>query len=672
MPGVIVMPGLKDPVYVRNMPGQKDPAYVRNAAVRNTYVQDAAAGDAQETSPTATGVVDPPRSPRNANYTIVARLDAAHRTITASEQIVWRNITNRATGELQFHLYWNAWKNLQSTFLRERALSSRIRAAADDFSHIEVTSIVVDGQDLTAAKRFIQPDDRNAADETVMAVELPREAAPGAELEIELQWTARVPRPFARTGVVGNFFFIAQWFPKLGVLEDDGWNTHQFHASTEFFSDYGVYDVTLTVPRGWVLGATGVERDRRENNDGTTTHRYYQEDVHDFAWTTSPDFVIQRRRFTHATLPPVDIRLLLQPEHVTQADRHFRATVVALTRYGEWFGPYPYGHVTVVDPAWESDADGMEYPTLFTAGTQWLIPSLITPGGPEDVIVHEAGHQWFYGIVGTNEFEHAWMDEGINTYATGRALAADYTSYYEQRYFGGFVPWVFRDLPLRRETAFNRLDSFRARAESDDPSTPSYQYNPATGRYISYNKTALWLNTLENYLGWDVMQRALRTYVEQWQFRHPQPRDFFAAVTDTAGRDVGWFFDQVYRSSNAFDYAIDSLASERQDDGRYRTTVVVRRHGEAHFPVDVRIIFADGEQVTEHWHGRDRWKEYTFTRKARAESAAVDPERVLLLDINYTNNSRTLSPKAGEAATKWALKWMVWLEDALLAWVFFA
>ena len=99
---------------------------------------------------------------------------------------------------------------------------------------------------------------------------------------------------------------------------------------------------------------------------------------------------------------------------------------------------------------------------------------------------------------------------------------------------------------------------------------------------------------------------------------------------------------------------------------------MVRRHGEAYFPVDVQVTFADGERITEQWHGRDRWKQYTITRGARGVSAAVDPERVLLLDINYTNNSRTLSPKAGEAATKWALKWMVWLEDALLAWAFFA
>src|SRR5581483_9012871 len=164
--------------------------------------------------------------------------------------------------------------------------------------------------DLTGTRQFIAPDDGNTADETVMTVKLPdgRRIEPGGGATIRMTWTAHVPRTFARTGAIGNFFFIAQWFPKVGVLQDEGWNTHQFHAGTEFFSDYGVYDVSLTIPQGWPIGATGVEREARENGDRTTTHRFYQEDVHDFAWTTSPDFLVRTARFEHPTLPPVEMR----------------------------------------------------------------------------------------------------------------------------------------------------------------------------------------------------------------------------------------------------------------------------------------------------------------------------------------------------------------------------
>jgi Peptidase family M1 domain len=623
--------------------------------------------------PGATGAIDPALSPRNASYTITATLDPATRTLTGSETIIWRNITAHPASELQFHLYWNAWRDNASTFMRESALGGgapeQPPRRPDEWARIDVTSIALTApstHDLTASQRFIAPDDGNADDRTVVAVPLPQPIEPGGTATLAVAWTSHVPRTFARTGAIGNFFFIAQWFPKLGVLQDQGWNCHQFHAATEFFSDYGSYDVSLTVPSRWPVGATGVERDRHENGNGTATHRYYQDDVHDFAWTTSPDYLVRTARFEHATLPAVDMRLLLQPEHDGQADRHFDATRTTLKYYGEWYGAYPYGHITIVDPAWQSGAGGMEYPTLFTAGSRWLAPSRVTT--PEGVTVHEAGHQFWYGIVGNNEFEDAWMDEGFNTFSTARALWQAYDpNYLAVRYFGGFVPWVFRDIVLRRETDGNRLSGYRRDARSDAQATASFRYFPSTGGSITYNKTALWLNTLERWLGWPTLQRALSTHFSRWRFKHPKPDDFFATASETAGTDLTPFFDQVYRSSNVFDYGVQDLQSTSDGD-RFHTTAIVRRYGEAIFPVDVRITFKNGERVTEHWDGRDRWTLYTYDRAAEALSVEVDPDRVLLLDVNRTNNSKTLEPRRMPAATKWSAAWMVWLEDCLLSW----
>ncbi|HEV8210575.1 MAG TPA: M1 family metallopeptidase [Vicinamibacterales bacterium] len=615
------------------------------------------------------GVLTPPLSPRNASYTITARLDPGTRTITGSETIAWRNISGRSATDLQFHLYWNAWKNARSTFMRERALGGNSDDGgrrADEWGRIDVTAIKIAGTDRTASKRFIAPDDDNANDETVMSVPLEQPIEPGATATIEIAWTAHVPRTFARTGAIGNFFFIAQWFPKLGVLQNEGWNCHQFHSGTEFFSDYGVYDVSLTVPAGWPLGATGVQRERRDNADGTTTHRYHQDDVHDFAWTTSPEYLERTARFEHATLPPVEMRLLLQPEHAAQAERHFDATRTTLKYYGEWYGAYPYGHITIIDPAYQSGAGGMEYPTLFTAGSRWLAPSGVTT--PEGVTVHEAGHQFWYGIVGNNEFEDAWMDEGFNTFSTARAIAQVYDpNYLALRYFGGVVPWVFRDIALSRETEGNRLAGYRHDAKSDAQSTPTYRYFPSSGGNITYNKTALWLNTLERWLGWPTLQRVMSAHFAAWKFKHPSPADFFTIANGVGGQDLGWFFDQTYRSSNVFDYGVQDLKSARDED-RYRTTVVVRRYGEALFPVDVLVTFANGERISERWDGKDRWKLYAYERPVRAVSAQVDPNRVLLLDTNYTNNSKTLEPKSAPASTKWSMTWMVWLQDCLLSW----
>jgi aminopeptidase N len=649
----------------------------------------AAGGSAAQTRPTPSTAAQPApirrvvtqtfdasqpgaRSPRNANYDIDVRLDHARRALDGRETIRWRNITAQPTNELRLHLFWNAWRNLDSTWMRERRLLPTFSRPRDEaWGSIDVRAIRLrqpDGStvDVTSQMRYIAPDDGNADDRTVLSVPVAAGVQPNETLQVEVEWTAKVPRTFSRTGYIDDYYFFGHWFPKIGVLEDSGWNTHQFHSATEFYADYGVYDVDVTVPRGWVVGASGRQAQRIDNADGTTTHRYHGEDIHDFAWTTSPRYL----EFTQ-TFGPVQMRLLLQPEHRGQEDRQFAATVATLIYYGEWFGAYPYDHITIVDPAYQSGTSGMEYPTLFTsANARWIAPREVTV--PEATNVHEMGHQWWHTVVGNNEFEHAWMDEGINTYATALAIqAAKMPNYLALRFFGTFIPWVMRDIQLTRAIQGNRLPTYRTGAEGDAPETPTFKYWPSTANAITYDKTAVWLHMLEGHLGWETMQRILATYFDRWKFRHPKPQDFFDIVNEVSGQDMTWFFDQVYRSSNTFDYAVQEANSERVGENRYRTTVVAQRLGEATFPIEVRTTFDGGEQVTERWDGRDRRVTYVYERPARAAHVQVDPNRMLLLDVNYTNNSRTLTTRGDDVSVKWSLKWMVWLQDLMLTYGFF-
>jgi Peptidase family M1 domain len=626
----------------------------------------------------ATPAVDQARSPRNASYTIAAKLNSSARTIDGEETLTWRNISRRPAETVQLHLYYNAWRDDRSTWMRERALSAPgpddPPRRPDEWASIDVRSIeAVKGAGLVDVAigplRYIAPDDGNADDRTVAEIPLGAAIQPGQSIALRIRWTSHIPRTFARTGAIDDYFFIAQWFPKIGVLEDSGWNCHQFHVATEFFSDFGVYDVKVTVPAGWITGATGTARAVTKEPDGSETHNFYQEDVHDFAWTTSRHYVERHATFTHPTLPAVAMRLLLQPEHAGQEDRHFDATRAALRYYGEWFGAYPYGHITIVDPAWQSGAGGMEYPTLFTAGTRWLAPRGVTT--PEGVTIHEAGHQFWYGIVATNEFEDAWMDEGLNTYSTARAIEQAYEpNYYAQRYFGGFVPWVFRDLPLTRGVDGDRMASYRTAARQDVQSTHTFRYWPPTAGSITYNKTALWLHTLENYLGWPTLQRVMSTYFERYAFKHPKPADFFAVANEVSGQDLTWYFDQVYRGSQTFDYGVDQFRSDRAGDS-FHTMVAARRFGDGVFPVDVQVSYENGQQSRWTWDGRDRWKLFQADGASRAVSVEIDPRRVLVLDVNRTNNSAALDPEGPRAARKWSLAWLVWLQDHLLTYGFF-
>ena len=441
------------------------------------------AGNRAAASPLPPGAL----SPRNASYTIAARLDPARRALDGIEVITWRNTASIPASSLRFHLYYNAWRNSASSWMRERRLGVDPQLLVEppeaDWGWIDITRIqLLNGNanahgspeppaiHLAGRREPGRPDGDGGAAR-------PRGRA-GRNDQRRDRVDARACRARSRAPARSATTTSSRsGFRRSACFEDTGWNCHQFHSPTEFFADFGIYDVSLTVPDGWIVGATGREGVGPARRDvmvtvaqppGTTTHRFYQEDVHDFAWTTSPDYVERRARFEHPTLPAVDMRLLLQPEHAGQADRHFDATRATLKYYGEWYGAYPYGHVTIVDPAWNSEAGGMEYPTLFTAGTRWIAPRGVTE--PEGVTVHEAGHQWWYGVVATNEFEHAWMDEGLNTFSTARVIEQAFQpNYYSKRYFGGFVPWVFRDFPLKRETDGDRLGPVPARRTGGRP-----------------------------------------------------------------------------------------------------------------------------------------------------------------------------------------------------------
>jgi hypothetical protein len=647
---------------------------------------------------------EPARSPRNASYVIDVRLDTQERTLTGRETLTWRNLQTTPTRELWLHLYWNAWRNDRSTWLledraRERSRIPPKKTRDEDWGWIEVDSITLaSGERLET--RYAAPDDGNANDRTVLVATLPHEVRSGESIAVDVAFHSHVPRTFARTGYRGQFYFFAHWFPKVGVYEADGWNCHQYHAATEYFSDYGTYRVSMTVPDGFVLGASGREVGRTANTDRTTTYTHEEADIHEFAWTTSPDYRVAESRFDEPGLPPVDLRFLYQPEHAGQVERHLAAARAALRRYGTWYGPYPYGHVTFIDPAYGSGAGGMEYPTLFTCGTRWIAP--LRSDQPESVTVHEAGHQFWYGMVGNNEFEDAWLDEGLNTFSTNRTLDVEYPPrLYVRRYLpvpgrgssrDGFLPFVFRGIEVPRY--IDRLDRYRAAAGKDDPSTATFLYRPETGADITYSKTALWLLTLERELGWSTLQRILSTFFERYAFHHPTPDDFFAVANEVAGQDLGWFFDQVYRSAVTFDYAIGRVSStpvephgflerdgklvlaerskhEEEEGKAFRTEVVVERRGDGTFPVDVLLVFEDGTEQRERWDGRDRHTSYVVERGSKLRHAVVDPERKLLLDLDRTNDSRVREPESEKAATKWSSKWMLWLEDFLTTMAFF-
>ena len=290
------------------------------------------------------------------------------------------------------------------------------------FGSITVDKLEVEGAgDLTSKMEFIQPDDNNTEDRTVLQITLPKPIAPGASVEFHIAFHDVLPKVVERTGYAHDFDMVGQWFPKVGVWWKNAWNCHQFHATTEFFADFGTFDVKITVPQNEIVGAGGDLVSSANNSDGTKTLAYHSEDVHDFSWTASPSFTVVEDSWT-GSQGPVKIHLLMSPGHM---GRRHSATLLpekALCAFSiEWYGPYPYDRITMVDPPHGgTDAGGMEYPTLITLGTSVHMPQGVL--APEIVTEHEFGHQYWYGMVATNEFEEAWLDEGINSYTEVKVM----------------------------------------------------------------------------------------------------------------------------------------------------------------------------------------------------------------------------------------------------------
>jgi Peptidase family M1 domain len=645
----------------------------------------------------------PDRSPRNANYTIRARLDADRHVIDGSLVLEWTNTTGLPQSSFPFHVYWNAFRNNLST--SARGTGRRAAGRGNDprrWGYTHVRRIALAGTeaaeaDLTPTIRYIQPDDANADDRTVLEVTSPAPVPAGAIVRFLVDWQSLIPHgALGRAGWVHDYHFIAQWFPKIGVFWKGSWNAHQFHPTTEFFSDFGVYDVALTVPAGYVVGATGALRETRDEADGARTWRFYQEDVHDFTWTASRRFLEKKGRFEASGYPPVDIRLLVQPEHEHLAERYIEATRVALKGYGAWSAPYPYAQITVVDPAWGSGSGGMEYPTLITGGTSiWAPPELYSP---ESVTIHEAGHQFWYGLVATNEFEEPWLDEGFNRYHDRKAYALGYGPRgWGKRYFGlpgrSSSGWPVVAPGVDEGRGEDIRSTLRRHGRSDVMARRSWDFiDPDAYGLNAYGKPALSLQTLEGLVGDAAMTRILRSYARRHRFAHPSSEDFIAAVNEVTGQDWRWYFDQTWFSAEECDYAVnvknarvrapqgyadgpggpvpvpgrDGEGEGEDDSGPFDAEVTVLRLGGVRLPVEVRVDFADGRSVRESWDGQYRWARFRYRGGARVTAAMVDPEGRIALDVNPANNGWVDEPgHANRAATKWAARWMFWFQHLL-------
>ena len=666
--------------------------------------------------PATTLLAATPVVPPVVEYRIEVTLDPATKILKGRERLTWRNPSDDAVPELRFHMYLNAFKNGRSTFMREsggQLRGDRAGHKPEDWGWIDVSSMKTSGGvELRAGARFVQPDAlpglADLDDETVLAVPLPSPVPPRGEITLDIAFEARLPKIFARTGFVRDYFLVGQWYPKLGVYETagmrgrkaGGWNCHTFHGNSEFYADFGNFDVSITLPSRFVVGATG-RRIAESRAGGSATYRYVQENVHDFAWTADPRFRVVDFRFdpprdvpagwaalaskelgmseAAIALKPVTVRLLLQPDHGAGRERYIRSTKEALSYYGLWFGAYPYETLTIVDPPDDgTGSEGMEYPTFVTGGlaesvlTRWPLSKV---RGIEVVTIHEIGHQWWYGMVGSNEFEESWLDEGLNDDAEARAMELAYGGRDLIQLPGG----IGLDSISYRHGLYARLPNL-------DPIVRGCAWCYASGQSYgvnSYMKVGLFMAQLKNDLGAETFARAQRAFFDEWSFRHPSTADFFRTFERVSGKDLSTYRNHLIYGTARLDWQVVSAKTLRvraeegvfdRPDGRvtlekgkvakagksdaagsadepkiYGSRVLFGNTGGWAHGAEARIAFEDGTILERTLPDSARWVRYDIRYKSPLAWAVVDPERRNAWDWNRVNDSKVLHPSEGPA-----------------------
>lgn len=602
---------------------------------------------------------DKPRSERIANYKIDATLDVVKHQITATQTVTWTNTKTIAVDRLPFHLYLNAFKNESSLFMRHARGEMRgVRVPEAAWGFIQIESIQVAGVELVTKLVRPKPED---PDETVIELPLPVPVEPKATIEVKMKFTSQLPEVFARTGYKGEFHLVAQWFPKLGVFTGppgaERWECLPFHAFAEFFADFGTYDVTLTLPSTYVVAATGVLAAASDTQSGMRTLTYHARDVHDFAWMADPymETISDKAKVDGDT---VEVRVLFRPEQREFAQRHLEAAVGAVEKFSAAYVPYPWSLITIVDPPMDaSGAAGVEYPTLVTTAgdTVFARPGIRIP---ELVTVHEVGHQWFQGMLASNEPVDAWLDEGVNEWAVSKVLAELYGP---RSNLLDWMGWQADSADLRRIAIASDPNSLPNPIAS---AAASFVDHRAYGE-ASYGQTLMALRTVEQHVKPTKFAVAMKAYAKKFAFQHPTGRDLFDTLqAELGGVDLAWFFEPVFRQVGGMNLAIRTAGCwpahlprgvtgfgatrklvteiEAPNTGSFECEVVITNTGTIHVPIEIELRFEDNSTLRVLWDdkGGDHWERFVVQRSSRLAAVWIDPDDKVWLDAPTTHHYR--------------------------------
>jgi len=587
------------------------------------------------------------------HYTMRITLEPANHSYTGSQRLVYTNNSPDTIREVYYHLFYEAFKPGSMMDQRDSTLPD---------SYLGIRRLDQSEQGVVAVQSLAQEGTtlRWKVEETTLHATLAHPIPPGGSTTLDMEWITQIPRLTRRGGWLsseGIEYSMAQWYPKLAEYDRAGWHNDEY-VSREFYGVFGTFDVDITLPGRYIVGATGTLQNPQEvgcgyelgavdttilypaTGEGTKTWRFHADDVHDFAWTADPDYVHQIARANGVTIHALYARDLAD---LWRDVGPWSRAIMAY--FSKRFGPYLWPSFTVA----QGGDGGMEYPMLI------MITGNRTPVSLAGVIAHEMGHQWYYGMMANNEIEEAWMDEGFAQYLTAEArrdlfgLGEPRTNPYQglERIV---YPWTPR--PWAHAEAFYNL----AENGYDEPLSTWHDHfrEGATAGTVYYSGETT-LRMLQSMVGDSLFDDGMQRYHAAWHFRHPSMRDFERSMEEATGLRLDWFFHQwILNTTRRVDYAVDNVESSRDGDG-YTTRLAMSRRDDGLMGFDVTLRYEDGSSTTAHvspeiwtkpgvefnlprWTWMQRNYSAVFRTPKRVVRAEIDTA-LKMLDIDRTNNS---------------------------------
>ena len=639
-------------------------------------------------------------------YDIEVTLDDSAHTLDAYEKIIYTNNSPDTLDFIWFHIWPNAYKNTETAFAkqRERFLNtSFIFSEEKKRGYIDSLNFTVDG---------IKTDWEYHPDWIDVAkVELPKSLPPGNVVSIETPFFVKLPKVFSRLGHTGKHYEITQWYPKPAVYDHLGWHPMPYLDMGEFYSEFGSFDVRITLPEEYRIMATGdlvngeaeyawldslaqegeslhaldkkafkkaikkmkksgkkkgnkknilqklKSKSKKEKKEIETprlkTLHFHQDNVHDFAWFADPKWIVRKGTlFLADSSHQVKLWSMYDPKNAELWEN----SIEYLHDSGYWYsvfnGDYPYNHITAVDGDM-SAGGGMEYPNIT------VISKMDSKHLLEMVIMHEVGHNWFYGILGSNERDHTWMDEGLNEFCNIR--------YWDKKYGKNGMLYVVNELTQEKLGPFSvgkniqygffeyiGYTSWVKRGDEEPLETSANDFRQRTNYWLSYSKPLVYTWHLLDFLGEETIDSIFHNYYEDWKFRHPYPADYFSYFSQYSDKDLDWYTHDVFYKTGRVDYAASIQKGE----------AVFRNNGTLTLPFEAAFYDKKGTEISRHWYENVK-KVRRVTLPKGAESVKIDPDRTLP-DINQSNNATskplTLTWVFDQPQyDKWEIFWMPWV-----------